>query len=318
MLLNEKIKIDENDINILKEDWDYLIILDACRYDFFKKCYRDFFSGGVLKKATTPFTNTMEYLNGTFNEKYLDNVIYISSNPFINSIMKVSHGGLYFCGKNHFFEVVDVWDWGWNKKLGTVLPEKVNEATIKSKKENKNKKFIIHYDQPHSPYISTGGDHTKQNLSILKKKKSLFFRTLIKIRNIMKNIIKNDELMWKIDSILGLPPVRWRRLFEEFGKEGIRNAYEKDLNLVLKKVKELTENLPGKYIITADHGEMLGESGRWGHGYSYKECREIPWLIIKSKGAKKSNYKKMLKKNRKNKNFEEKIKERLESLGYLN
>ena len=29
--------------NLFNEDWDTLIILDACRYDFFEKVYRDYF-----------------------------------------------------------------------------------------------------------------------------------------------------------------------------------------------------------------------------------------------------------------------------------
>ncbi len=32
--------------DIIEEDWDNLIILDACRYDFFERVYKDYLAGG--------------------------------------------------------------------------------------------------------------------------------------------------------------------------------------------------------------------------------------------------------------------------------
>jgi len=58
---------------------------------------------------------------------------------------------------------------------------------------------------------------------------------------------------------------------------------EENLEFVLGYVDELLEILPGNFLITADHGELLGEYGKYEHHerYNYKELIEVPWLSIK-------------------------------------
>jgi len=43
------------------------------------------------------------------------------------------------------------------------------------------------------------------------------------------------------------------------GMVGLRKAYKENLELVLGYVAELSESLPGNFLITADHGELLRE-----------------------------------------------------------
>ncbi len=52
--------------------------------------------------------------------------------------------------------------------------------------------------------------------------------------------------------------------------------------MVLESVSELLEYLSGRILITADHGEYLGEYGRYGHGLVPRRppIVEVPWLII--------------------------------------
>ena len=58
--------------------------------------------------------------------------------------------------------------------------------------------------------------------------------------------------------------------------------------LLLKNVKELTDYISGKWLITADHGELLGEHKGYDHCHflRYKELVEVPYLKINSKPAK--------------------------------
>ena len=37
-------------VEIVKEKWDYLIILDACRYDYFQDVYKKYLQGELFKK----------------------------------------------------------------------------------------------------------------------------------------------------------------------------------------------------------------------------------------------------------------------------
>jgi len=109
-------KVDGENRNLVEEDWDFLIILDACRFDFFKELYMKKYKhiGGNLKKAISPVTFTTDWLDKNFKGFY-DDIVYISANPYINSKVKgVASHGFEFDAKKHFFKVIDVWDWGWD------------------------------------------------------------------------------------------------------------------------------------------------------------------------------------------------------------
>jgi len=53
-------------------------------------------------------------------------ILYISGSPYVNSMTEVKG----FDAKKHFCKVVDVWQFGWDEKLGTVPPEKINFAAL--------------------------------------------------------------------------------------------------------------------------------------------------------------------------------------------
>jgi len=52
-------------IKVMEEDWDYLIILDACRYDFFSWMYSKYFEGKLIK-AKSVGSCTVEWLIKSF------------------------------------------------------------------------------------------------------------------------------------------------------------------------------------------------------------------------------------------------------------
>lgn len=135
-------------IKVMKEKWDYLVILDACRYDYFSNVYKDYFLG-ELKKGISTGSSTPEWCKNSFLNFYSD-VICVSGNPYVNSRQEVDG----FCAKDHFLKVVDVWNFGWSDKLGTVPPKKINEYTLNFVKKFPRKRFIIHYLQPHESYLS--------------------------------------------------------------------------------------------------------------------------------------------------------------------
>jgi len=65
-------------------------------------------------------------------------------------------------------------------------------------------------------------------------------------------------------------------------------AYESNLDFVLSHLKKFVEQLPGKTVITADHGESYGEKATlfripiYGHpnGVHIPALIEVPWLEI--------------------------------------
>lgn len=129
---------------VMDEEWDNLIVLDACRYDFFKE-YNTI--EGVLEKRVSRGTRTDEWVRRNFTGSY-DDTVYVSANPHIG---RTEVSG--FCGVEHFAHVETVWDGKWDEDLGTVPPEEVNAAARRVCEQYPEKRMIIHYMQPHRPYI---------------------------------------------------------------------------------------------------------------------------------------------------------------------
>ena len=278
--------------NILDEKWDFLIILDACRYDYFRDMYKNYLDGD-LKKAISPAFHTLDWLSKVVMGFY-DDIIYISANPYINSKIETPEQyGFKFDAKKHFFKIVDVWIWGWDNQLGTVPPNEVNKALFKAKPKYKNKRYILHYVQPHEPYISQNYIHYILDAHVEKKGKINSFidvkkaiKENRKVKNSIGLIIQKIFGIggrWKISNFLGIPPASQPDLigYRE-GIKGIRNAYKENLEVVLESVAELIKNISGTIIITADHGDYLGENGKYGHGMDRRgpPSVEVPWLMI--------------------------------------
>ena len=106
-----------------------MIILDACRYDYFKEHHSKYLTG-KLEKQESVGRHTMEWLDKTFKDK--EDIIYVSANPFINSIQEMKDQfGNTFDGKKHFTKVVDAFNICWNEELGTVTPKSLTNLTKK-------------------------------------------------------------------------------------------------------------------------------------------------------------------------------------------
>jgi len=268
-------------------DWKYLIILDACRYDYFEKVFRNypFIRAGKLEKVYSCGSRTPEWFRCTFKDKVYDGIIYVSANPHINS------KGIHFRGFSlrdlRFHKVIDVWDWGWSEELGTVHPKEVNKAAIIASKLYPHKRFIIHYIQPHYPYLSLvakgigvklkKGGKTDLRRPLLPRIKRFIRRRLVELFG--------DKTGPKLAIKLVGPPSspRIRLVARRIGIEGLKRAYEHNLRVVLSYVSRLVEKLRGgKIVITSDHGELLGERGMYGHPpwMRVPELIEVPWLEL--------------------------------------
>jgi len=245
--------------NLLQEDWDYLIILDACRYDFFKKYYKKYIKKGQLKKAISPAKNTQDWLTLIFQDFYED-IVYISSNPFVNSIGPRRE--VEFNAKKHFKYIEDVWDWDWDENLGTVPPEKVLEAFYKVKSKYSDKRFILHFMQPHAPYISKNYVAYIPNRVKIRRKIKIkkLTKQLSKLRPYAAKLIRlvasifGDIFVWKIQNFFGIHS-QIELIYQKEGKKGIRKAYKENLEIVLKSMSSLLDNLNG-YILPSEISSM--------------------------------------------------------------
>lgn len=269
-------------IDVLNEDWDILIILDACRNDMFSKCCN---IEGELTTKTSRGSNTREFLYGNFKDKMLLDTIYTTANPQFQK----HQGGL----NATFYRVYNIWNSDlWDTNTGTVHPDDVTTIAKQKIDEYPNKKHIIHYLQPHYPFIDTD------------------------LENIGRHALEHES---EGSDIWGLK----MKGQIDISREEINRAYYKNLELALDAVEDLIDEIPGKIIITSDHGNIVGERSRpipikeWGHpsGIYTSELVEVPWLVIK-KGERPEIYASESTQAQKDVNNEV-VEDRLKDLGYV-
>lgn len=223
-----------NGNDLMARDWDTAIILDACRYDFFaEECTLE----GELTKAISPASSSYGFISETFKGRTFHDTVYVTGNPFTTVL------------NDDTFHDVEL-DEAWDGREQEAPPGRVTSAAIDAHREYPNKRIIVHYMTPHSPYIADGYGHV------------------------------DDE----IGNCLGVSYLKDTTWSE------VRAAYRANLRLVLEHVGELLEAIQGKVVVTADHGEMLGERMRpipvrvYGHprGCYLPELVEVPWLEIEN------------------------------------
>ncbi|HHQ44669.1 MAG TPA: hypothetical protein ENN13_00850 [Candidatus Altiarchaeales archaeon] len=285
--MNSDYVVDGVSKNLLEEDWDCLIILDACRFDFFERQYRNYFSGEV-KRAISSATETIEWLNIVF-PNYYDDIVYVSANPYVNSRVETSNKkyGLVFDGKKHFHKVLDVWDWGWDDSLTSIRPETVSKAFLDVKDKYPRKRFVLHYIQPHKPYIGSVYSKFIVGRSFADVYRGPDKRFSISLKIFLADLIRDwfgFEMLLRFKKFIHSSTLcQTERIGMFEGMAGVRKAYSENLNLVLDEVSKVVERMEGNVLITADHGEYLGENRLYGHGqYPRKPpISDVPWLEIR-------------------------------------
>lgn len=274
-------ELEKQDVN--GTDWDYLIVLDACRYDFFKDNYQDFLEGELSKKKSKG-TTTPEWLSKTFTSRY--NYKYLAGNPYVNSLGKAHED---WDPSKAFKEIVDVWAEKWNEEKNTILPEDMTDRALE---EEKDRRTIIHYIQPHRPYISCPNEEKVWQLQekIVEEQETQEVSAKRKMIEMTRPYWSKFfwklpyRTRWKIKDFLGLENPHWGALVQEIGEDKVREYYQEDLRMALEQVTRLIEELDGKVVVTADHGEALGEHNDWGHQWGSDNPKQytVPWLEVKN------------------------------------
>ena len=269
---------------IKNENWDCLIVLDACRYDTFEKVYRDYLDG-ELSKGISSCISTPGWLEGHFRDGDYRDVVYISGNPHINS-RKVGEG---FNVRKCFHKVVDVWNFGWDNKLGTVHPREINKAFMKEFRLFPNKRYVLHYLQPHAPFLSLKESQTV-GITILQ----YIWKT--PFGEMLRSLFGTDRLwafVLKLAQLLGIGKLHpYTAALRAVGEEGFRKAYEDNLKIVLEHVRMLLERVEGEFVVVSDHGELLGEEGRFGHIKERERLAPlitVPWFRVRGAKSAPSN-----------------------------
>lgn len=277
-------------------DWDILLILDACRFDYFQQALGKTSLKGRLCKVKIPSSTTTEFLElwPTVTNR-LEQPFYISGNPWCNSR-----------DHSHKFKVVDVALWGTDYYHQVVLPETISNIALAFAPFDE--RMIVHYMQPHAPFL---GEFSRA-------KDWEMYRT---IRPVDLNGSRyeyavpfppgapNAKPIFRFYPYHALPS--FPNETEYFPLRGehivrlVRRAYMENLYLVLREVNRLLKYLKKcKVVLTADHGELLGEPyekgynpdqlfggakrkdiekwGMWWHhaGFRHQKLNTVPWFEL--------------------------------------
>lgn len=115
------------------------------------------------------------------------------------------------------------------------------ESVVEAVLDHKDNRMVAHFGQPHMPHIG---------------KPSLYIEE------------------YSGNNLAEIGPT--------LGKARVKASYEACLSEVWHRgVKPLVEEFQGRRIvITADHGEALGEGGRYGHNTKTPEVMTVPWIEV--------------------------------------
>ncbi|MBX0296662.1 sulfatase-like hydrolase/transferase [Haloarcula nitratireducens] len=227
--------------DLVEKDWDTAIILDACRYDFFKN--RNRLLQGSLKKEISPGSESREFIQRSFVGRDLHDTVYVTANPYTKLVEPDTFHKIFL-------------DEAWDEQGDQAPADRVTNVAMDAHKKYPEKRIIVHYMQPHLPIIPS-----EQN----------------SINDSLKGV---REGYW---------PTGTTTMTE------VRKAYAANLEYVLEYIEELIETVDGKIVVTADHGELLGErqspipvrgTDHFPNLY-VPELIEVPWLTIREEKRRK-------------------------------
>jgi hypothetical protein len=244
----------------MMRDWDNLIILDACRYDTFAK--RDQISGN-LSKVVSRASHSWEFMKQNFLGRDCHDTVYVTANPHAERLPD-----------DIFYTVENILD-KWDSEYETVHPDDVVAAAVEAHNRYPNKRLIVHFMQPHEPWIGPTMDQLLERVDL--------------------HGYDKDHAHEGEDQNISGKKVWTAVRSGKITRQEMNQAYQESLDIVLRYSNELIEELGGKSVITADHAELLGERllpltpRIYGHPHSIDSpslC-EVPWLEIPSEERRK-------------------------------
>ena len=132
-----------------------------------------------------------------------------------------------------FAALDEVWKYAWDEDLGTVPARAITDRAIAMARNRQPERLVVHYMQPHHPFVP-------DPLAV------------------DDGMVRNSD-----HSNPANPWVALRR--GEIATDRVWDAYEANLRYVLGEVETLVDNVTGRVAITADHGNLFGEWGLYGH-----------------------------------------------------
>jgi hypothetical protein len=238
---------------------------------------------GRLERVSSRASESLTFMRENFFGRTLHDTVYVTANPYATELPDGT-----------FHDVITLATSEWDEDLRTVPPEAVAEAAVEAYERYPNKRLVAHFMQPHYPFIGETGDE-----------------------------ISHHGIRDETQEIAGTGHV-WKRL--RYGLEDVdrvRAAYYENLELVFPSVERIHREVPGKTVVSADHGNLLGERLRpvpvRGYGHPpdllVPELVEVPWLELEGGVRRETTAAPPVERERAG-SSDEVVRQRLRDLGY--
>jgi hypothetical protein len=232
---------------VYDSEWDTLVILDACRVDLLCEVVSEY---EWLPDKTNIENSAIHSVAGSSKE-WMERTFGKTD----SSVLKET---AYITGNPFSEEALnseslglldEVWRYRWDTDVGTIRPEPLIERAIQVSRTDNYDRVIVHLMQPHAPFINNPSIHSGYN-----------------------------PQRWGATK----EPDIWNRIRrEEVGRQTVWKAYRENLQIALNSVQDLMNNIDGKMVISADHGNALGDHGIWGHpDIPVDSIRRVPWVSV--------------------------------------
>lgn len=223
-------------------DWDLAVVLDACRYDLGARVASEHSIGlGEPERVYSVGSQSPHWIQRTF-EAATD--AEIERTAYITANAHTDKAP-----KHRLTLLDDVWRYAWDDEYQTVLPRPVTDRAIEAMRNDVADRYIVHYMQPHLPSVVERSEH-------------------------VGGWVPYEGKPGKGDA-----GGEWEAAQNGYAEE-VTEAYENNLGPVLDDLDLLLENVDApSVVVTADHGNYLGEGGRWGHPPWHMRfpVRHVPW-----------------------------------------
>jgi len=226
---------------IAERRWRTMIILDACRRDVFARCIGQTRLTGVAMPVNSNVIHTEAWYMLNWQGPAPD-VVLASGHPKPWDIHL----------HNSFYRALPLWKLDSFPEPGPVLDE-----AVKAAREYSAHRLLVHLVPPHLPYVGPRGQAWQ------------------------------DKHIWSYDADTpGLPhdgkPIY--TIVREYGAangwDELRGYYAESLLTALGCIERVIGRFKPPVVITADHGELIGEDGQYRHEIMHPAVQTVPWFEV--------------------------------------
>lgn len=227
--------------NIYEREWDVLVLLDCATTDMLYEVRDEYDFLTDIGEHDTPGTSSAQWMDRTFTQDYRAEM----GNTLHVTANTSSEA---YLDRRDFLHLEEVWRARWDEELGTIPARAVTDRAVRLARELAPVRTIVHYMQPHPPFVN----HPDVDARVVAESGA-------ETRGMNLNDLHEAE----------------------YSRQELWDLHLDNLRYVLDDVEVLLSNIEGRAIISADHGQVFGEQGVWGHPASTRidALQRVPWCV---------------------------------------